>query len=183
MNGKANDQLGNANTQRGKTPKTTTTPDAKSGENGGTKVTVAGAVAINCDRHRVARFDRRRRLGDVDGCGERARPGEHGRVGEGGRQGGRGRRVRRWASAPRWRSTWCTIVDEALHRHDASSTRTGLTLAATMRDVSRRSEARAAADATSGAGGGKVSIAGSLALTIADVKTTAQLKSNTSRTC
>src|SRR6185436_20414404 len=46
VNGKANDQLGNANTQRGKTPKTTTTPDAKSGENGGTKVAVAGAVAI-----------------------------------------------------------------------------------------------------------------------------------------
>jgi hypothetical protein len=42
VNQKANDQLGNANTQRttntGKPATKTTTPDAKSGENGGTKV-------------------------------------------------------------------------------------------------------------------------------------------------
>jgi hypothetical protein len=49
-----------------KTPKTTTTPDAKSGENGGTKVTVAGAVAINVIDSALARIDRRRRRGDVD---------------------------------------------------------------------------------------------------------------------
>ena len=83
MNQKANDQLGNANTQRGKTPKTTTTPDAKSGENGGTKVTVAGAVAINVvdTVSRASIADECH--GDVDRCGERCGLGEHGRVREG----------------------------------------------------------------------------------------------------
>jgi hypothetical protein len=66
-----------------------------------------------------------------------------------------------------------TIVDEAFTGTNSVVNSHGLTLSATMRDVSGDQKHVLLADATSGAGGGKVSIAGSLALTIADVKTTA----------
>jgi hypothetical protein len=50
-----------------------------------------------------------------------------------------------------------------------------------MRTVSGNSTHNLLSDATAGAGGGKVGIAGALALTIADVETTAQIKSNAGR--
>jgi hypothetical protein len=49
-----------------------------------------------------------------------------------------------------------------------------------MRNVSGDQKDVFLADATSGAGGGKVGIAGSLALTIANLTTTAELKSSAS---
>ena len=160
---------GNANTQRAKTPKTTTTPDAKSGENGGTKVTVAGAVAINVidtvSRASIADGVSVTSTGSVSASQQR----EHRRDREGRRQGRRhgGRDAgdrRRGGDRPgddRRRGVHRDERGRELARTDAGGD-----------DARRfrRSEARAAGGRDLGAGGGKVSIAGSLALTIADVR-------------
>jgi hypothetical protein len=180
VNQKANDQLGNANTQRNKTPKTTTTPDAKSGENGGTKVTVAGAVAINV-------IDTVSRASVADGLSvsnsagtltvassantDASAKADGKATGTGGATLGIGAAVA---------IDLVTVVNEALIGAGATLNVHGLTLSATMKDVSGDQKHVLLADSTSGAGGGKVGISGSLALTIADIKTTAELKQSTS---
>ena len=50
-----------------------------------------------------------------------------------------------------------------------------------MRNVAGDQKHDVASDATAGAGGGKVGIAGSLALTIADIQTSALISSNAAR--
>ena len=143
VNEKANDQLGNANTQRGKTPKTTTTPDAKSGENGGTKVTVAGAVAINV-------IDTVSRASIADGvsvtstgtltAAAQANTDASAKA-DGKAAGTAGATLGIGAAVA---INLITLIDEALVGSGATLNTHGLTLSATMKDVSGRSEARPA---------------------------------------
>ena len=74
-----------------------------------------------------------------------------------------------------------TVTNAAVVGTDATIDSHGLTLAAAMRNNAGDAKHSFDAEATSGAGKGKVGIAGSLALTIANVTTNAEIKSNGAR--
>ena len=77
--------------------------------------------------------------------------------------------------------TLATVTNAAVVGTDATVNSHGLTLAAAMRNNAGDTKHSFDAEATSGAGKGKVGIAGSFALTIANVTTNAELKSNGAR--
>ena len=74
-----------------------------------------------------------------------------------------------------------TVTNAAVVGADATVNSHGLTLAAAMRNNAGDTKHSFDAEATSGAGKGKVGIAGSFALTIANVTTNAEIKSNGAR--
>ena len=186
VNGKADQALGDANTTSasagpgGKSSGTSSTPAAKSGDGGGTTVTVAAAAAIaivtakaisgfsdgplNITTTGLVSFNSSE---DTDSTAK--------------------------ASGSGVKATTANIgAAAAINLVKVTNTATvglndvissnGLTLAAAMRS-SGGADGKNTLDteATAGAGNGAVAIAGSLALTIADIETSAELKSNGAR--
>ena len=181
VNGKADDQLKGANDTRtaetGKGAKTSSTPKAKSGEGGGSSVTVAGAVAINvvgttssatiADGLAITSGGVLTLASQANTDSSTKADGKQ--VGTAGLTLGVGVAVA---------VNKATVLNEAVVGSQVTLDTHGLTLSATMRDVSGDQKHVFLADTIAGAGGGKVGIAGSLALTIADVSTNAEIKAN-----
>ncbi|MES1247222.1 MAG: hypothetical protein ABUS54_06080, partial [Actinomycetota bacterium] len=184
VNSKADSNLSLANNTssshaNGKTSGSTSTPDAKSGENGGTKVTVAAAAAIAIVTAKaLSTFADNLTLTNPTGATSFNTTEDADSTAKANGSATKAQTANIGAAvAINLVTIWnkATIGDSNLNVG-------GLTLSATMRTTGGADgKNKLDTEATAGAGGGKVGIAGSLALTIADVQTNAELLSNSGR--
>ncbi|HEV8463176.1 MAG TPA: hypothetical protein VGQ38_20990, partial [Gaiellaceae bacterium] len=157
----------------------TKTPDAKSGEGGGTKVTVAAAVAIAIvNPTAISKITPSTDLTTTGAASFKTSEDADSTV---------------KASASATKAETANIgaavaindihvLNEALVSTNDLINSHGLTVSALMNSSGGANGKNSfETDATSGGGGGKVGIAGSLALTIADVQTNAEIQSNSAR--
>src|SRR5215203_4846896 len=174
-------ELGNntSSTSAGKNSGSSSTPAAKSGENGGTKVTVAAAVAIAIVTSKsVAKLAdgvtvtttgpvSLKTSADTDSSAKasgKAVDAETANIGA--------------AVA----INLVKVTNEAVVGLNGLVSSHGLSLIAAMRTTGGADGKHTfVTDATAGAGKGKVAVAGALALTIADVRTNAEILSNAGR--
>ena len=183
VNGKSDDNVKDANDTSksatgGKDSGTTNTPKAKSGENGGTSVEVAAAVAIT-----ISTTQSLAQLADnlsvtSGGALTLATSANSDATSKASGSAVDASSLNIGAAVA---ITLATVTNEAVVGTDTLVDSHGLSLAASMRNNAGDAKHSFDAEATSGAGKGKVGIAGSLALTIANVTTSAELKSNAIR--
>src|SRR5262249_12275409 len=178
VNKKADDNIStaSANDKSGKTS-STKSPDAKSGENGGTKVTVAAAVAIGIiTANAVAKIADSIHVvttGGAAGTGLLKLSSSEDTDSTVKASG----KASKAATANIGAAVALNLVhidNEAVVGADDLLNVNGLNLTAAM-NAAGDGKNTLDAEATSGAGSGKVGIAGSLALTTADVKTNAEI--------
>ena len=180
VNGKADKNLdtASANDSSGKTTGEKT-PAAKSDESGGTTVTVAAAVAIA-----VVKATSLSKI--ADGISLNSPTGLASLASTENADS----KVKTNASATKAKTAnigaavsinRITVDNEAVVGTNDLINSQGLSVTAGMRNVGGDQKHDFDTEATSGAGGGKVGIAGALALTIADVKTNAEIHSNAGR--
>ena len=181
VNDKADSNLGIGNSRSqdagGDSSSSTSTPEAKSGENGGTTVTVAAAAAIALiTAHSVAEILAGRIVNAGSGSVSLTSLQDTNSI------------VKAEGSATQADTAnigaavainLVDIINTAIVGTNASVTANGLSASAGM-NASNGGDGKhkLSAEATAGAGGGKVGVAGSLALIIADVTTQAMVRSN-----
>ncbi|MGH2998744.1 MAG: beta strand repeat-containing protein, partial [Gaiellaceae bacterium] len=178
VNKKADDNLSTASAsdKSGKTA-SKKTPDASSGENGGTKVTVAAAASIAL----VTAVAEASLEKDVTTTGSVSLASSED-TDSTAKANGSASKASTANIGAAVAINLVSITNEAIVDTNVLVSSFGLTVAAAMR-TSGGSDGKNTLDteSTAGAGDGKVGIAGSLALTIATINTTAEIKSNSSR--
>ena len=183
VNGKADSNLSDANTTSqnasGKDSGTTNTPKASSGEGGGSSVEVAAAAAINLiTATSIAALTDGLTFSTTTGALSLASSANTDATAKASGSAVDGSSLNIGAAVA---IDLPIVTNEASIGVDTLVDSHGLSLAATMRNLSGDQKHSFDAEATAGAGKGKVGIAGSLALTIADVTTNAEIHSNSGR--
>ena len=183
VNDKADANLGQGNTRSqnsaGNGSGSTTTPEAKSGENGGTKVTVAAAAGIALITAKsIAKIADGLTLTTTGSVKLKTESDTDSSA----KANGSATKAATANIGAAAAINLVTVVNEAVAGANTVITSNGLELAAVMRNTGGADGKHTfLTDATAGAGGGKVAVAGSLALAIIDVKTNAQILSNFGR--